>query len=253
MTRKTARYSAARVNADFMLDLAAGRVAGWSHVNKFGHNDAVAVGSEDIWEAGGDYTGFITTASTLEIFSSDANDTADGSGARTIKVSGLTPNYIELEETIALAGAGTVVSLGTYLRVHRAIITSGGVNGKNAGVITIQDTQPVILASIGIGDNQTHQAVFTIPAGKIGIVTQVFAGMGVGTGASAESDISLLVRPLNEVFQVKFKLGLVTHWAHPPKPPIFIPTKADIKLRAVDNDTMNSNITGGFDIILRDV
>jgi len=253
LSRKTARYSAARVNADFAFDIAAGRVAGWSHVNKFGHNSDVDVGSEDVWEVGGDYTGFIVNASTLEIFSSDVNDTAAGSGARSVKVFGLDSDYIEQEEIITLAGAGTVVSVNPYLRVHRVYVMSGGVNGENAGIITIQDTQPVTLASIGIGDNQTHQATFTVPVGKVGIITQIWAGLGVGTGVAAETDIAMLVRPLNEVFQTKFLLGLTTHWSHPPRPPIVVLAKADIKLRAVNNDSINSNITGGFDIILRDI
>ena len=254
MARKTAVYSPARVSSDFLLDISAGRVAGWSHVNKFGHNpDVDMTPDEDIWELGGNYTGFITTPTTLEIFSSDANDTIDGTGAQTIEVQGLDSDFLEQTEQIAMNGAGTVVSVNTYIRVNRSFVVSVGSVGANIGAITIQDTQPVTLAAIAVNDNQTHQATYTVPTDKRGLITKIWSGIGTGSAAGVSTDIELLIRPVDEAFQTKFLLGLTSHWSHSPKLPITIENKSDVKLRSIGNSAANSNITGGFDIVLVDI
>jgi len=254
MARKTAVYSVDRVASDFFLDVAVGRVAGWAHVNKFGHNpDVDMTPDEDIWEVGGDYTGFITTPTTLEMFSSDANDTVAGTGAQIIELQGLDSDFLEQTEQVAMSGAGTVISLNKYVRINRVFVVSVGSVGANIGVVTVQDTQPVTMASIAINDNQTHQAVYTVPTDKQGLITVVWAGIGTGSAAGVATDIELLIRPFGQALRTMFLLGLTSHWSHNLMPPIHVEAKSDIKLRSVGNSANNSNITAGFDIVLVDI
>ena len=67
-------------------------------VQKFGSNNAVA-GSEDVWTGGGTYP-WPSTAEELEIGSTSANDTSNGTHARTVNVQGLDENWMLTSETV---------------------------------------------------------------------------------------------------------------------------------------------------------
>ena len=72
---------------DFYLEVAKGNIPGHTHVNKFGHNAAVATGPEDVWAGGGIYAFYPITAQAMEISSSEAEDNdATGTGAKTVMV-----------------------------------------------------------------------------------------------------------------------------------------------------------------------
>ena len=59
---------------DFMLEVAKGKVAGHSQMNKYGHNESVAAGPEDVWGGGGIYDFYFTTNQTVEAVSTDVDD-----------------------------------------------------------------------------------------------------------------------------------------------------------------------------------
>lgn len=87
---------------DSEIGVGSGLFRGISIVNISGLNSDVDFGSvpEDIWEGGGVYTGFPSSAETIEVFSGSANDSSAGTGARTALLLGLDTNYNEISETI---------------------------------------------------------------------------------------------------------------------------------------------------------
>lgn len=148
---------------DFKLAVAAGLVPGWRRFRKFGMNDDVDAGTEQIWPLG-TIKVLPTTAAVASVVSSTAADGVGGTGARAIVVSGLDANYDEVEEEVTLTGITPVNTTQTFLRLNRAYITDVGSGGTNAGNITVSiggNAQAYIEASEG----QSHQLDYCVPAG----------------------------------------------------------------------------------------
>lgn len=115
----------------------------------------------------------------VDVSSSSANDTAEGTGAWTIKVYGLDVNYKEVAETIILNGQTKVEGSQVFLRVFGAAVVTHGTGKANAGDIYILKTgtggtysggvPPTItsgLAKILAGEGSAVSGFYTVPAGK---------------------------------------------------------------------------------------
>ena len=87
----------------WQLAVSSGEIEGAKIVSKFGENPAVGTSEETIWDAGGVYD-YLTTASQLDVTSTDADDTDGGNGARTVVLEGLDANYNEITETVTMDG-----------------------------------------------------------------------------------------------------------------------------------------------------
>ncbi len=252
---------------DFGLNVQKGAVPGVSVIHKFGRNpdiDTVS-GFSDLWNdflSAGRYTGFdATTPEIVEVFSSDANDTATGTGANTVLLIGLGAGFVEQTEVIALNGLTSVNSTLEYLRLDRAIVITGGngvdPNAVNAGTITGRQSITTANAFFHIppGANRTTIACLTIPAGKVGYVKGAFVTLAKKGSAGVEP--RALIRQPGSVFQVVEWLALsgsgnsyVDRRFDIPLIPV--PAGSDIKLQA-DTDTNNVGVAGGIEIILEEV
>ena len=87
----------------FELQVARGQIQGHSAFCQFGINGAVGQTLETVWVGGGTYS-FPTSATTTTISSSSADDTAAGTGARTVRVEGLDAAYALVSETASMNG-----------------------------------------------------------------------------------------------------------------------------------------------------
>lgn len=171
-----------------------GKVSGEYILPKFGRNPDVD-GAEDIWNGGGDYTGFpTTTAEEFQVLSSSASDTAAGTGARTIRVYYLNSAYEMFDSTgaylsfdVTLNGTTSVNSGVTGMRVWRAVVLTSGSGQTNAGNITVRwrTTTSVIFCLIPTGFAHTQISNFTIPAGYTGYLKSYRASMDDLTSNSA--------------------------------------------------------------------
>lgn len=136
----------------------------------------------DVWPLGTLYP-FKTTATTMEVVSANAADTAAGTGAQTILVNALDVNYNEVVETVILNG-GTVAMTGTYIAINNAFVLTSGSGFTNAGDISIRDSgagpvRQVIKAGYGV----SRSSVYTVPAGHtlseisvFGCINRIAAG-----------------------------------------------------------------------------
>jgi hypothetical protein len=69
---------------NFMLEVAKGKIPGHSQMNKYGHNESVAVGPEDVWGGGGLYEFYFTANQTVQATSIGVDDgSAVSSGTAT--------------------------------------------------------------------------------------------------------------------------------------------------------------------------
>lgn len=172
-----------------------------TYLNLQGVNEDVDLAAvEDVVEAGGVYAGQpilpAQAAEALNIVSGSANDTAAGTGARTVRVEGLNAAGQWTEETFTLNGTTPVVSASLWLRVVRAYIVGAGTGTTNAGAITIKHntTTANIFAVIKAGRGMSMNAVFTVPAGQVARLTS-WSAQGYGLTAANEATLELVARP----------------------------------------------------------
>ena len=182
------------------LEISAGNVKNILYVTKFGYNGDIDTGTipEDIWSNGGTYTGHSTETETIEVFSSDANDTSAGTGARTIRISGLKSSTSEEYETedFILNGITAVTSVNTWYRVNSAYVLTAGSSGSNSGIITCRHTTTTanVFLTIPALKNQSLVAAYTIPFNRIGFIQLIDFNMVRASGAAGSSEISIRIR-----------------------------------------------------------
>lgn len=218
----------------YLYDIAEGNVENHYLINKFGYNDAVAAAWEEVWTGSTAYT-FPSAATHMTLSSSDTDDTAAGAEARTVECYGLDENYNEVQQIVTLNGQ-TGVQIGLKLiRIYRMIVRSAGTTGYNEGVIyagtgAIAGGVPAnIYARIEIARCQTLMAIWTVPANH----TMYLINYGGAEVAAKQTEFNLMVRPFEEVFQVKH-VSLVKSFRfdHDYKIPLRILEKSDIVVRA---------------------
>ncbi len=248
------------------VQVAQGKLLGWSHIHKFGRNSDIdmASGFEALWGGGGDYTGFnAVVAETIEVFTTGAgaaNNVPGGSGAWNVELFGLDANLLEQSELVTLNGTTPVNTRRQYLRMDRGIVRKAGttgINGANDGTITARQnvTTANIFMVIQDGRNQTTIAAYTIPANKEGSMLAWFAALS--KKQAAFSEVQLLFRPPGEPFQVKeeqtISSAASSNWDRPfPVPKDSIAGGTDIKIMA-DTSADDMGVAGGFDILMEEV
>lgn len=155
--------------SDLVMAGALGALPNVRRITALGNNPDITA-QEDIWTGGGTYP-WMTAATSLEIVSASANDTAAGTGARTVQIQGLDANYAEVNQTITLNGITPVAIPTPIFRINAALVVTAGSATTNVGNITIRDSgagtaRAILQAGYGI----SRQSQFTTPAGYTGII-----------------------------------------------------------------------------------
>ena len=191
----------------FELQVARGQISFHYDLHKFGFNPDVDNSLETVWAEGGLYS-YLSAATVLKVSSSSTDDTSAGTGARTVQLYGLDADYNEINETVTLNGQTAVNTTNSFLRINRMVVRTAGTGGTNAGVIyagtgTVTTGVPANkYATIAIGDGQSLMALWTVPAGFTLYIYQTDVTVAT-TQNNKYATISLVARPLGEVFQVK--------------------------------------------------
>jgi hypothetical protein len=245
-------------NRNFLVDVAAGLIPGYSHVNKFGHNAAAAAG-HDVWDGGGLYAFYPTTAQSCTIVSTSPNDTSAGTGVRTVKIFGLDSNWEEQDETVTMNGTTPVALVNTYLRIFRAYSVTAGSNGINIGVVSITGGGNTA-AQIAAGEGQTQQAIYTVPANKTALLLKYYVGVSDSDKNGNSMEFHLMARDnsiADASWNVKSQIALntlgSTWWQYE----FGVPgggsanAKTDFRITVPDSSIVMGCV-GGFDLILID-
>jgi hypothetical protein len=238
---------------DNSLEIGRGNVSGQSLLLKFGRNGDVDTGGyEDVWDGGGTWVP-PTAARVHNIVSSSVNDTAAGTGARTVTIIGLNGSYAVTTETVTLNGTTNVTTANSYTIIYRMYVVTAGSGGTNAGNITATaQTDATVTAQISIGVAQTLMAIYQVPAGKTAYLRRYYASLNNATSATS-ADVRLLVKPFGEVYQTKHVVGLLSTGSsfvdYRYDLPLVITEKSLIKLSA-ETSANNMDVSGGFDLVL---
>ena len=208
-------------------------------VHKFGYNASVGTAFETVWDGGATYQ-YPTSATTAVVTSS--NTTADDGG--TVQVFGLDQNYNLIDEVLTIGGsAGTK----TFIRVFRATLKNANTGVANVGTLTVT-VNSIAVAQIQPTYGQTLMAVYTIPAGKRGLLIQVDAG----SSKDQEHEIRLVGREIENgnAFSTKSFLTMRGNFVEKNLyGAVIFPQKTDIEIQAKSGAT--SAVSAGFELVLQ--
>jgi len=187
----------------FELQVSRGQIQGHRNVTVFGFNSDVDTAQVSVWPLPSLIT-FPATALQMKVSSTSANDTSNGTGARSVVVQGLDANYNEVSETVVLNGQTAVTMTAALLRVNYAYVLTAGSGNSAAGDIyigtgTVTAGVPATTYDIIKFDyNTTITGSYTIPAGYTGYVSQGLFSAGQA-GGSAQVEGRLLTRGTDNI------------------------------------------------------
>ena len=237
------------------LAIARGFTKGHRALYKFGYNPDVNGEEETVWAQGGNMT-YPTSAVTMFVSSTSANDANGGTGANSIIIQGLDENYDEIEETVLLNGQTQVATQLAYLRVYRAFVTLAGTGGTSGGTIYIGSSgatggvpNTTVYANLSFG-NQTQIAAYTVPAGYTLYVDDINFTAALSQ-ANKTATCSFVSRTFgSNVFRTRLinvlqSNQLITKFEYPQK----FYEKTDLECR-VSTNTSNNAIGASFQGVL---
>ena len=242
---------------DSNLAISSGLVPGQTVVNKFGSNEAVGSGTEEvIWDGGGTSYPFPATALMTKLV--QATDEVLTDANATIEIQGLDANWALVTQTADLDGADTTteVTLTTPLiRCFRMKVLEDIVLAANVSVVATGGG--TTYATITTGNNQTLMAIYTVPAGKTAYMTSYYCDYVRSTAQDpngVEFRLWVADRDNGYEFQIKNKKGVpkqTSGFQHEFKPYFKINAKNDIMITAEPAD-FDADVHAGFDLILVD-
>ena len=153
-------------------------------MHKFGRNENVDTGAERLVADDGvlvaNYQQAVVATDAV-VVSSSADDAADGTGARTVRVLGLGTDWEIQSETITLNGETEVPLVNDYVRVYRIICKAVGSGGVNAGNIDVKHaTGGNVMARVTASNGQTLMAIFTVPFDHTALLNHITASLDNG-------------------------------------------------------------------------
>jgi hypothetical protein len=240
-------------NELFELQVARGQIQGHRNVTVFGFNGDVDQTQVSVWPLPSLIT-FPSAALQMTVSSTSANDTAAGTGARTVVVQGLDANYNEVTETVTLNGQTAVTMSASLLRVNYAYVATAGSGNSAAGDIyigtgTVTAGVPATVYDIIKFDyNATTTGSYTIPAGYTAYVSQGLFSTGQPSGTTQVQG-RLLTRGLNNIRMTAALTTLnngVANYVF--EYPLAVPEKTTIEATAVAS--ANNNAVSSMFVIL---
>jgi len=257
--------------SDSFLDIARGNVTGASSVNKFGRSSDLDTSvNTDIWSRANSTDNQVvwtapTEARLHSIVSTSDEDSgpdgvvAEGTGAKTIRVYGLTSwSTTETSEDLTLDGTTAVNTSNSYVIIHRLqVLTSGSnANGPNVGQITATAaTDATVTAQIEAAEGQTQMAIYGISSADELYLVDYYASIVKGGGSAAVA-IDFLVNTTPDVqlnnFRLLHSIGIENSGSSYARqeftPYLKVTGPAILKVRG--NSTSNNQfVDAGFDAI----
>lgn len=192
MAREFSSISRFGATEPFELQVARGQITAHRSVTIFGYNPDVDTARVTVWP----YSGIIplpAAALRMKVSSSSANDTANGTGARTVYVEGLGANHNEISETVTLNGQTAVLTTQFFLHINQAYVATAGTSLSAEGDIYFGDgtvtagVPATVYDLIKFDYNQRITGSYTIPAGFTGYLSQGLFSAGQPGGSAQVS------------------------------------------------------------------
>ena len=239
----------------FDLAVPMGVIPGYSSVNKFGANASSAAGVvEEVWDGSAAY---VYPATALMVKMSQTADQELMRGAN-IEIQGLDANWEAVTQIKALDGTLTTtpVVLDTPLiRCFRMKVLANVVSDSPIRIHNTGESQDY--AIIGVGNNQTLMALYTIPAGKTAYMTCYYGDVVEDVNAAQDPDSTdfelwAADRHNGYEFQLKHSRAIPkgnSGFRHCFKPYYKFTQKTDLKITSLCIARAGA-LHAGFDLIL---
>lgn len=246
---------------DYLTAVSLRLIPGVTHASLAAEVDDVDTGDPPItvWSGPGLYP-WQAAAYSLEVLSSDANDTSAGSGMQTLVVIGLDENWLEQIEVVSMNGVTPVAVPGQWLRINRMVGATAGATLTNEGVITAQvasggDVQAIILPEKSLA----AQAVYTVPDGKSALFLSSLNDIIKGSGSGTQAEIGIYTRA-NDIVGRPFIQGIdqglsstgTSAIIQPVPVATLLPPKTDIEIRVLSVGSNGTSVGSAFSVILYD-
>lgn len=169
---------------DYLTAVARGEIAGAEPFSGFGQRiTSVAVTNGIIWPDGVFY---YPAAPGVQpsVVSTSANDTAGGTGIRTVEIHYLDANLAVQVTPVTMNGLTPVNLTPTDVRfIQCAHATTVGSGGVAAGTITVSHAGNT-MSVISTGDTRCRSSARMVPAGKRAFVASLVGGSASGSAAA---------------------------------------------------------------------
>lgn len=242
---------------DFHLEVSRNHIPGMSIANAIGQIPDVDIADTpmSLWAAPGKgrYP-WPAAAVSLELLSSSVNDTAAGTGVRTVTLVLLDASYVQFTVVVTTNGNTAVSIPGSYLRVNDMRITTVGSVGTNDGAVTLRIAGAgSTLSYMVAGKGRAQQGIYTIPSGSNGYSTYKKVGIIRSAAAASNATIELTTRTAGSgwVTRDTSQVGTQSNPSDTTNPPIYplLGEKTDIEFVITDVTSNNTSVTCNLQIL----
>lgn len=177
---------------DYFTSIAEGLVVDHTPVDRLGFNGAVGTSSETVWNGSNAYV-FPTVAQQMELVSSSAQDSTNGTGARIVVITYLDDTYTERTEEVSLNGTSVVSTNATnILRVNRLGVKTSGSTYSTVGTISLRNLADTpVYRYINAGYTISRDSIYTVPAGYTLFIKDFLIAVG---GLNAGNQVRVTLR-----------------------------------------------------------
>lgn len=193
---------------NYEYEVAKGFVSEATTVNKFGYNQDIDTASPEVVAAFGGSVNIMTTADTLDIVSSSANDATGGTGASFIQISGIGADNLSQTELITINGTTPVTTVNTWLGVNRMFVLTSGTLETNDGDITATDTLGTvgIQAQIPASGSVTQQCIFHTQIGYTFLIDFILLNCIKISGGGGNPEVTFKVWSYSRVTNTRYEV-----------------------------------------------
>ena len=224
----------------FELHVQRGYVQEHKSVSKFGYATSVSGTEVAVFNGGAEYI-YATSAAPMYVYAASGTNTTSQ-----ITIEGLDADYNELSNIVTLNATTTVATSGSFIRVNRTFVSNDVPAEEN---VRVNNSAGNLNSELEPNENQSLQAVYTIPAGYTGYLDQIAAGTATEV-ANKFIRVRLKVREPGGVFRTRAKFTVASgNYEEVFKYPIEIPEKSDIEITAESSSGVNE-VSAIFNLLL---
>lgn len=232
-------------NEPWELQVSRGQITWHQAVTVFGYNADVDTSMETVWPHGG-LLDFPSAALQLKVSSDNANDTSNGTGARTVFLSGLDADHNTISEVVSLNGQTAVLTTKSYLHVNECYVATAGSLNSAAGTIyfgtgVVTAGIPATVYDVIQYDFNTRvTGSYTIPAGYTAYISQGLFSSGQSSGSGPVTG-RLMTRGTDDIRRTAAIVTINNGAAdYTFEYPLVVPEKTTIEAQAVGTGNNNA-------------
>ncbi|HEY6018753.1 MAG TPA: hypothetical protein VIY48_02355 [Candidatus Paceibacterota bacterium] len=184
------------IETNYALNVSRGRISGAEAFTAYGEKTTTGADSGVLWPNGA----FVFPAAAgvqMSVVSTSANDTAAGTGIRTIDIHYLDANLAPMTETVTMNGTTPVLTVATNIRFIQCMHMATFGSGKSAAGNITASNGGNTHSYVATGDVRCSSSVRMVPAGKRLIVADIFGG-----ATDATSSANAIIRAATPTFDM---------------------------------------------------